>query len=67
MYSSHQVDGMTRELKDVRYVHQLKKNLISVGALEVQGLRGIFGEGVLKMSGGLLVILKDIDIITCTI
>ena len=33
-------DGMVRELKDVRYVPQLKKNVILIGALETQGLRG---------------------------
>ena len=49
-------DRMIRELKDVRYVPQLQKNLISVGALESQGL----GEGVLKMSNGSLVVLKGI-------
>jgi len=38
-----------KELKDVRYISQLKKNFISVGALEVLGLRETFGEGVLKM------------------
>ena len=27
-------DGIVRELKEVRYVPQLKRNLISVGALE---------------------------------
>ena len=31
-------DGIVRELKKVRYVPQLKKNLISVGALETLGL-----------------------------
>ena len=31
-------DGMVRELKDVRYVPQLKRNLISVGALKVLGV-----------------------------
>ena len=31
-------DGMIRELKKVRYVPQLKRNLISVGALESLGL-----------------------------
>ena len=31
-------DGMVRELKEVRYVPQLKRNLISVGALESLGL-----------------------------
>ena len=53
-------DGMVKEFKDERYVPQLKKNLISVGALEVQGLRGTLGEGVLKMSNGSLVVLKGI-------
>ena len=40
-------DGMISELKDVRYVPQLKKNLITIGALEAQGLRGTLGEGML--------------------
>jgi len=31
-------DGMVWELKDVRNVPQLKRNLISVGALEVLGI-----------------------------
>ena len=31
-------DGIVRELKEVRYVPQLKRNLISVGALEELGL-----------------------------
>ena len=44
----------------MRYVPQLKKNIISVGALETQGLRGTLGEGVLKISSGSLVILKGI-------
>ena len=32
------VDGIVRELKEVRYVPQLKMNLISISALEVLGL-----------------------------
>jgi len=43
-------DGMVRELKDVRYVPQLKKNLIYVGALEALGLEIFIGDGVLKMT-----------------
>jgi len=31
-------NGIVRELKEVRYVPQLKRNLISVGALETLGL-----------------------------
>jgi len=53
-------DGMIKELKDVRYVPQLKKNLISIEALEAQGLRKTLGEGVLKMSSGSFVVLKGI-------
>ena len=51
---------MIRELKDVMYVPQLKKNLISVGALETQGLRETLGEGILKMFSSSLVVLKGI-------
>jgi len=38
----------------------LNKNLISIEALKAQGLRGTLGEGVLKMFGGSLVVLKGI-------
>ena len=31
-------DGILRELKEVRYIPHMTKNLISVGALEVEGL-----------------------------
>ena len=31
-------DGMVRELKEVRYIPQLKRNLISVGALKLWAL-----------------------------
>ena len=55
---------MVRELKDVRYVPQLNKNLISVGALEAQGLRRTLGEGILKMSHGSLAVAFDTT--TCT-
>ena len=59
-------DGMVIELKYVRYVPQLNKNLISVGALEAQALRGTLEEGVLKIPNGSLVVLKGIQRITCT-
>ena len=35
-------DGMVQELKEVRYVPQLKRNLISVGTLEMFGSYGIY-------------------------
>jgi len=53
-------DGTVRELQVVRYIPQLKKNLISVGVLEAQGLRGTLEKGVLKMFNGSLVVLKGI-------
>jgi len=42
-------DGIVRELKKVRYVSQLKRNLISIGALETLGLVVSIRDGVLKM------------------
>jgi len=53
-------DGTLRELKKVRYIPRMTKNLISIRALEAEGLRGTLGEGILKMSSGSLVVLKDI-------
>jgi len=44
----------------VRYVPRMTKNLISIGALEAEGLRGTLREGVRKMSSGSLVALKGI-------
>jgi len=40
------------ELKEVRYVPQLKMNLISVGALEAIGLEVSIRYGILKMTRG---------------
>ena len=42
-------DEMMRKLKEVRYVTQLKKNLISIGVLEALGLEISDRDGVLKM------------------
>jgi len=49
-----------RELKDVRYIPRMMTNLISVGALEAEGLKGTRGEGVLKISSCSLVVRKVI-------
>ena len=38
-------DGMVRELKEVRYVPQLKRNLISVGILKTSGLEVSIRDG----------------------
>jgi len=51
-------DGMVQELKDVRYVPQLKRNLISVGALKALDLEVSIRDGVLKMIKGSMVVLK---------
>ena len=49
---------MIRELKKVKYVPQLKRNIISVGALETLGLVVSIKDGVLKMTKGSMVVLK---------
>jgi len=49
-----------RGLQNVRYVPQLKKDLISVGTLEAHGLRRNLREVIFKMFSGLLVVLKNI-------
>jgi len=50
------VYGMVRKLKDVRYVSQLKRNLISVFALEALGLDISIRDRVLKMIKGSMVV-----------
>ena len=46
--------GTLIELKEVRHIPSMMKNIISVGALEVKGIKEILREGTLKMSSGLL-------------
>jgi len=53
-------DGMVRELKEARYVHKLKRNLISVGVLKALGLEVSIRDSVLKMTRGLMEILKGV-------
>jgi len=43
---------------EVRYVSQLKKNFISVGALKALGLEISIGDGVLKMTRGSMVFFE---------
>jgi len=52
-------DGMVSELKDLRYIPQIK-NLISVGAFETYGLEFSGRDGVLKVLKGSMVILKGV-------
>jgi len=54
------LDEIVRELKEVRYVPQLKRNLISVGALKLLGLVASIRDGALKMTKGSMVIMKGV-------
>ena len=51
---------MVRELKAVRYVPTLKKNLISVGALEVKGYKVTIENDTMKFTYGAIVILQGV-------
>ena len=53
-------DGMVKELKGVRYVPQLKRNLISVGALEASGMVISVRDGDLRMIKGSMVVMKGV-------
>ena len=53
-------DGSIRILTDVRYVPELKKNLISVGVLESMGYKVSAYNGVMKIISGALVLVKGI-------
>jgi len=53
-------DGIVRELKEVRYVPQLKRNLILVGALKTLGLVVSIRDGVLKMIKGSMAVMKSV-------
>jgi len=52
--------GMIRELKKVRYVPQLKRNFISVGALKILSLEVSIRDDVLKMTKGSMVMMKGV-------
>jgi len=54
------VNGIVRELKEVRYIPQLKRNLIFIGALKTLGLVVSIREGVLKMTKGSMVVMKGV-------
>ncbi|KAH9718140.1 hypothetical protein KPL71_022099 [Citrus sinensis] len=51
-------DGIIRELKEVRFVPALKKNRISVGALEDKGYKVTIEDGIMKFTHGAMVILQ---------
>ena len=51
-------DGSIRVLIHVWYVLKLKKNLISLGALESKGFVWIIRDGVLDVISGALLVMK---------
>jgi hypothetical protein len=51
-------DGFVRTLTDVRHVPELRNNLISLGVLYSVGYRCTTQGGVLKVSKGILVVMK---------
>jgi len=53
-------DDVVRDLTDVRYVPQIKKNIISVGAVESKGLKVTLKNEILKVTKGSLVVMKGI-------
>ena len=53
-------DEIVRELKKVRYIPQLKRNLISIGALETLGLVVCIRDGILKMTKSSMVVMKGV-------
>jgi hypothetical protein len=52
------LDGIVRELTDVRYVAELKSNLISLGVLDSCGYKYTGQGGALTVSKGNLVVMK---------
>ena len=53
-------DGMTRTLKEVRHVPDLKRNLISLGSLDESGCNFKAENGKLTISKGVMVVMKDL-------
>ena len=51
-------DGIVKELTDVRYVPELKSNLISLGVLDSCGYKYTGQGGALTLSKGSLVVMK---------
>jgi hypothetical protein len=51
-------DGSVRTLTDVRHVPELRNNLVSLGVLDFAGYRCTTQGGALKVSKGILVVMK---------
>ena len=53
-------DDVFKELSKVTYVSQMKKSIISAGAVESKGLKGTLENGILKVTKGTMVVMKGI-------
>lgn len=53
-------DGAVRELTEVRHVSEIRKNLLSVGALEAKGYKVVIEAEILKISRGALVVMRGV-------
>ena len=51
-------DGVERVLQKVRYIPRLKRNLISLGTLDVKGFNYKASSGVLSVTKGRMVVMK---------
>ena len=51
-------DGIIRTLTDVRYIPKIKRNLISISALDAKGYKYSGVDSVLKVTKGSLVVMK---------
>jgi hypothetical protein len=55
-------DGIVRKLTDVRHVPEIKKKMISLGVLDSSGYKYTSKGGALKVSKGILVVMKETKI-----
>lgn len=53
-------DGLERTLTNVRYVPDLKRNLILLGMLDRNGYKFTANDGFIKVAKGLLIVMKGV-------
>jgi hypothetical protein len=59
-------DGIIRTLSDVRYIPDMKRNLISLSTLDVKGFKYQGGDKLIKVSRGSLIVMKgDLNTSNC--
>ena len=51
-------DGVVRTLEEVRYIPNMRKNLISLGTLDSKGYNYKSENGIMKVSKGAMVVMK---------